>query len=297
MSVGNGITISDELLIRTMNDMKHEVYCLREQVKDIDDIRCRLHDLEDYICNIQFDRQEVEKSTHLPLDSSHADRLKEQPARPSCAPSTDPTTSRNQPIPSDHNAGNHTASPTTSAISERMRTGLVDNRDTSEDAATTFEFLALGADHQTSENTDLRHRGSRSASFASVKNCSANFNAALQTGRHHGDALLTLIPPNALSKLKSTGLSLTKSQSDAIIDFALDTLGWQHPVIHFTTFRAQANNYWNNIRESNEAEQNGASGNVVIVNQAWFSLYVSLLSVGVHHMSPLNAEKCELNEG
>ncbi|KAG0152303.1 hypothetical protein CROQUDRAFT_35279 [Cronartium quercuum f. sp. fusiforme G11] len=296
---GESVQAIDGGIVKTLNELKHEVSRLQQQVKDLDGIQYRLRELEDLMCKSHYDRQEPGKTPNLPSGSSPSDRFLGRPTVSPIATCTNlkkSVTPRSQDIPSEHNSANYIASPTTSAVSERMRIGLVDNHDTPEDAATAFEFLALAGEHQATETTETGRRGSRLTSFSPFKNSSANLNAASNMEKNHKDSLLTIIPPDALSKLKSSGLSLTKSQSDAIIDFALDTLGWQHPVIHFTTFRAQANAYWNNIQESSAVEKSGGNANVVIVNQAWFALYISLLSVGVHHMSAKDAEKCKLNE-
>ncbi|EGG05163.1 uncharacterized protein MELLADRAFT_64369 [Melampsora larici-populina 98AG31] len=268
-------------VLNTLNDLKFEVNYLREQVQDLDNVRDRLRELEEIICHVHCDRQRLDKDGDV--------RFLSPPLGISDALSASPTAG------SQFNGANHTASPTTSTISERRRNGMVDKHDTSEDAATTFEYLALGGNRQGSEAGDPMH-GSKSTSFTSVRSSSANLSAALTTENRHKDSLLSPLPPNTLAKLKSSGDSLTKSQSDVIIDFALDTLGWQHPVIHFTTFRGQVSTYWRNIQESNKASRNERKDIVLIVNQAWFSLYIALLSVGTHHMSPRFAEKCNLTE-
>ncbi|KAH9814366.1 hypothetical protein DFH28DRAFT_306278 [Melampsora americana] len=119
--------------------------------------------------------------------------------------------------------------------------------------------------------------GSKSTSLTSVRSSSTNLGVALTTENQHKEPLLSPLPPNALAKLTSSGESLTKTQSDGIIDFALDTLGWQHPVIHFTTFRNQVSTYWENVQESNKVSRNEKKDIVLIVNQAWFALYIALL--------------------
>lgn len=279
VNAGEHTQTSDDRVLNTLNDLRYEVNCLREQVQDLDSVRHRLRELEEIICHIHCDRQRLDKDGDV--------RFLSPPLGVSEGLTASPTAA------SQFNGGNHTASPTTSTISERRRNGLVDKHDTSEDAATTFEYLALGGNRQGSEACDPMH-GSKSTSFTSVRSSSANLSAALTTENQNKDSLLSPLPPNALAKLKSSGESLSKAQSDAIIDFALDTLGWQHPVIHFTTFRSQVSTYWRNIQESNKVSQR--KDIVLIVNQAWFALYIALLSVGTHHMSPRFAERCNLTE-
>lgn len=290
---------SDDLLRSTVDAMKDEVTYLRQKLRDLDELRDRVRELEHARYNSDGNFHPTSNKYYGPAACSSNNSVSELQTLSPAMPSLTPKSARSykpQKQPSELCSTNHTASPTTTTVSDRLRTGLIDNHDSSEDAATTFEFLALGGDHDDRETTNSPD-GSRSKSIAPAGSSFGHMSLASPTQDKFKDPLLTPIPPNALSNLKSSGSSLTKEQSDSIIDFALDTLGWQHPVIHFTTFRAQASAYWKNILESSKVERDGGDGGVMVVNQAWFALYISLLSVGVHHMSVGHAARCNLSEG
>lgn len=140
-------------------------------------------------------------------------------------------------------------SPSDSSVSDRLRTGGSANGG-AEDAATTFEHLALG-------HVSSTHRGIA--------------------------PMLSRTPIDAVSGTSSG--PLYREQSISIIEFAM-SIGWQHPVIHFTTFRDECQAYWIELSKDSTP----------VLNQAWLALFLALLSVGVHHMSIRQAAACGLSE-
>ncbi|KAI5480534.1 C6 transcription factor [Pseudohyphozyma bogoriensis] len=75
-------------------------------------------------------------------------------------------------------------------------------------------------------------------------------------------------PPSALEGYPD------QAQSEAIVRFSLERVGWQHGAVHRGSFEAECAEFfsWGERRES-------------LVNQAWLALYSAVLCVGVKHMA------------
>lgn len=76
-------------------------------------------------------------------------------------------------------------------------------------------------------------------------------------------------------------------QSEPIIQYSLDRVGWQHGAVHSGSFLAECTEF-NNWSPAARAEQ---------VNPAWLALFYAVLCVGVKHMTAADGQACGLSTG
>ncbi|BGP17136.1 hypothetical protein JCM10213_005241 [Rhodosporidiobolus nylandii] len=168
------------------------------------------------------------------------------------------------------------------------------------EAAVTLEFLALGRDRKQDHlsRAELRRPSSSedeptspaliTASLAnpfgdpssstifsgSIDAPSADPPSAATTQHPSPVAAASALPPSLADSLPD------KQTSDAIVDFSLDRVGWQHAAVHSGQFRDECAEFFSWGEKERRA---------TMVNQSWLALYFAVLCAGAKHMSAEDA--------
>ncbi|KAK4704734.1 hypothetical protein P7C70_g1473, partial [Phenoliferia sp. Uapishka_3] len=77
-----------------------------------------------------------------------------------------------------------------------------------------------------------------------------------------------------------------REQSDLIVRYSLERVGWQHGAVHGGSFKAECEEFFS------WGERRG-----VMVNHCWLALYYAVLCVGTKHMSSQDRTDCGLISG
>ncbi|GAA5859897.1 hypothetical protein JCM8547_004378 [Rhodosporidiobolus lusitaniae] len=176
----------------------------------------------------------------------------------------------------------------------------ISESDNEVEAAVTLEFLALGRDrkqeHLSRSNLlrpasaedeittpalptpSLAHPDPTASSlFSGNFDAGGLSNSPARPGTQHPSPATTAVPPHLSSLLD---ILPDQPTSDAIINFSVSRVAWQHGAVHAGTFRAEIAEFFS----WGEPEKRAT-----LVNQAWLALYFSMLCAGAKHMSKEDA--------
>ncbi|KAM0753038.1 hypothetical protein T439DRAFT_323651 [Meredithblackwellia eburnea MCA 4105] len=171
---------------------------------------------------------------------------------------------------------------------ERIREeGTVGESDGEVEAAVTLEFLALGRDRKQDHFSRSALRRPEEEDEASTSPSGPKWPMAPSALFPSAANALSMDPSHTISPYSVRDMLVDvlpdRQQSDAIVRYSLERVGWQHGAVHGVSFKAECDEFFS------WGERRGQ-----LVNQAWLALYYAILCVGTKHMSPQDRLDCGL---